>query len=276
VFILIFLDLKPVSDPYATISDHSIAEEIFEASSFYLYSLPKVSPIYMEPRLRSKSILCLATSGAEFSLGSSIVNLVFDIRGLAGIDEALGTQASGPSHQGKLVQVFKHLLHTDVSDRTNSPLDGLSRAKSSKAAGLVLGIDFINQDILRLEHTEQLGPAVKLETYSIPPLSLQDVDTLTEDLIYSALHSAKAFLLTGHDTTSNKLTYIPAIMNQQGRLHQPAETARTTGAWKGLTVRTPAGDEYCLDNPSRYIHQGLIHRYGAVYRETARDSPPET
>ncbi|KAI1468961.1 cytochrome P450 [Daldinia caldariorum] len=72
-----------------------------------------------------------------------------------------------------------------------------------------------------------------------------------------------------------RMKYIAAVIKETLRLHPPAATARTTAHGTGFTVRTPDGQEYCLDGTIIYNCETLIHRDPDVYGDTANSFVPE-
>lgn len=71
------------------------------------------------------------------------------------------------------------------------------------------------------------------------------------------------------------MKYISAVIKETLRLHPPAGTARFGPPGDGFKVRTPEGDEYCLDGLTVYICQPLVHRDKSVFGETAGEFRPE-
>lgn len=73
----------------------------------------------------------------------------------------------------------------------------------------------------------------------------------------------------------HRMTYITAVIKETLRLHPPAATARYTPDGTGFTVRTPAGEDYCLDGMIIYNCEGLIQRDSSVYGDSANHFVPE-
>ncbi|KAI0844617.1 cytochrome P450 [Daldinia vernicosa] len=71
------------------------------------------------------------------------------------------------------------------------------------------------------------------------------------------------------------MKYIAAVIKETLRLHPPAATARTSAPGTGLTVRTPDGQEHCLDGVIIYNCESLIHRDPDVYGDSANTFVPE-
>ncbi|KAJ2990196.1 hypothetical protein NUW58_g3073 [Xylaria curta] len=72
-----------------------------------------------------------------------------------------------------------------------------------------------------------------------------------------------------------KMTYISAVIKETLRLHPPAATARLTEHGTGFSVRTPEGQEYCLDGVTIYNCEAIIHRDPSVYGDSANSFVPE-
>ncbi|KAI8954549.1 cytochrome P450 [Xylaria longipes] len=72
-----------------------------------------------------------------------------------------------------------------------------------------------------------------------------------------------------------KMTYISAVIKETLRLHPPAATARLSEHGTGFSVRTPEGQEYCLDGIIIYNCETIIHRDASVYGYSANQFVPE-
>ncbi|KAK3377436.1 cytochrome P450 [Podospora didyma] len=72
-----------------------------------------------------------------------------------------------------------------------------------------------------------------------------------------------------------RMSYISAVIKETLRLHPPAASARYSAPGTGFVVRTPQGDDVCLDGIVLYNCHKVIQRDRAVYGETANDFMPE-
>lgn len=72
-----------------------------------------------------------------------------------------------------------------------------------------------------------------------------------------------------------RMTYASAVIKEALRLYPPASAMRGVPKGSNFWVRTPRGEEFCLDGLSVYINHYAIQRDPAVYGETADDFVPE-
>ncbi|KAK3360452.1 cytochrome P450 [Lasiosphaeria hispida] len=82
-------------------------------------------------------------------------------------------------------------------------------------------------------------------------------------------------LAPGGDDLVNRMSYISAVIKETLRLHPPAGTARYPLHGTGFTMRTPAGEDVCVDGLVIYNCASIIQRDRTVYGETAEDFMPE-
>lgn len=78
----------------------------------------------------------------------------------------------------------------------------------------------------------------------------------------------------GHELI-NRMPYTTAVIKETLRLRPPAGTARMAPPGSGLMVRTPEGQDLCLDGLVIYVCATIIQRDKNVYGETADDFVPE-
>ncbi|KAK3373106.1 cytochrome P450 [Lasiosphaeria ovina] len=71
------------------------------------------------------------------------------------------------------------------------------------------------------------------------------------------------------------MTYTSAVIKEALRLHPPAGTARRAPPGSGFMVRTPQGEDLCLDGLVVYNCANIIQRDPAVFGDTADDFVPE-
>lgn len=72
-----------------------------------------------------------------------------------------------------------------------------------------------------------------------------------------------------------RMAYISAVIKEILRLHPPAATARYVKPGTGFTVRTPDGNDYCLDDMIIYNCESLIQRDPNVYGKSHNYFNPE-
>lgn len=72
-----------------------------------------------------------------------------------------------------------------------------------------------------------------------------------------------------------RMPYASAVIKEALRLHAPAGTARYSKTGSGFTVRTPSGEEHCLDGVIIYNCEAIINRDPAVYGDSANTFLPE-
>ncbi|KAI2780490.1 cytochrome P450 [Daldinia loculata] len=113
---------------------------------------------------------------------------------------------------------------------------------------------------------------------SLTPHALKAVRTELNDILgpETGVAEVRAKLLS-HDGPDSlrRMKYIAAVIKETLRLHPPAATARTSSPGTGLTVRTPDGQEHCLDGMIIYNCESLIHRDPDVYGDSANTFVPE-
>ncbi|KAI1432946.1 cytochrome P450 [Xylaria sp. CBS 124048] len=83
------------------------------------------------------------------------------------------------------------------------------------------------------------------------------------------------FLSSDGPELVQKMAYVSAVIKETLRLHPPAATARMTEHGTGFTVRTPEGQDCCLDGVIIYNCETIIHRDPAVYGDSANRFLPE-
>jgi cytochrome P450 len=83
----------------------------------------------------------------------------------------------------------------------------------------------------------------------------------------------RGVFLARPDETLKALIYTSACIKEALRLWPPAATARMSH--NGFTLRTPSGEDVCVDECVIYLCQHIIQRDRKVYGETADEFVPE-
>lgn len=82
-------------------------------------------------------------------------------------------------------------------------------------------------------------------------------------------------LSPGGPDTVHRMLYISAVIKETLRLQPPSATARYVEHGTGFTVRTPEGEDYCLDGTIIYNCESIIQRDPAVYGDSTDCFMPE-
>lgn len=72
-----------------------------------------------------------------------------------------------------------------------------------------------------------------------------------------------------------RMSYISAVIKETLRLHTPASTARYSTPGSGLFVKTPGGEDLCLDGLIIYNCNSIVHRDAEVFGTKADHFLPE-
>ncbi|KAK8054510.1 hypothetical protein PG994_009577 [Apiospora phragmitis] len=255
-------------------------------------------------------------NGKVFSLDEITTNLTFDIIGVVSINEDMHAQEV--DRQGELVRMFKQLIKTFADDKLQfpwwmAPLSHLRRRQMGERISQRL------REIVRRDFAEMKA---KVRNHKQPDrlrtavaLGLQNVETLTSDVLEETCDQLKTFFFAGHDSTSAVLTwamyelshtphalksvrdeldtlfgkdgardpavlihrmrYISAVLKEAMRLHPPAGSMRYAPPGSGFVLSTPDGGAYNVDGCWLYLNHDMIQRDRAVFGDSADDFVPE-
>ncbi|KAI1656443.1 cytochrome P450 [Daldinia decipiens] len=235
-------------------------------------------------------------TGDDFSLVPFGVNLTFDIIGAVVMGEDLHAQHTNPDSQSELIRTYRELLSAYADDKADLPWWLIPRT-ILKRRRLGKRIDTIVKAIIQRNHTVKRDNA-----RSILSLALQDTEVLTPQLINEACDQIKTFPFAGHDTTSTAIAWIlyelsltphalkavrtelddilgpeTGVAEIRAKLlsHDGPDSLRRMKYIAAGTVRTPDGQDHCLDGMIIYNCESLIHRDPDVYGDSANTFVPE-
>ncbi|KAK8112203.1 cytochrome P450 monooxygenase [Apiospora kogelbergensis] len=166
-------------------------------------------PVILEKMdLYIENIDAFVRSGETFSLDEITTNLTFDVIGAVSVNESMDAQYV--ERQGDLVCTFKQLMKTFVDDKLQfpwwvAPLAHLRRRRLGQLISRQLR-DIVHRSFTDMKSRERDNKEpVRLRT--IVALSLQDIDSLTPEVMEETCDQLKTFLFAGHDTTSAVLDW---------------------------------------------------------------------
>ncbi|KAI1447778.1 cytochrome P450 [Annulohypoxylon stygium] len=303
---IMLVDNWPIVPPMVVVASHDVAEQISKSSDKFQYSAPKSSsvdrinekwksvrkrfnpgfapqhlmtllPVIIEKAMPYLQILDeFARVGNVFQFDQPTTNLTFDIIGAVAMDEDMDAQYLDPAHQGELIRIFKELIQTYADDKLQLPWWLMPRAHLRRRR---LG-NLISQRLRGIvsRNFEAMKAGVRQgQTYrksrSILALSLQDIESLTPEIMEETCDQLKTFLFAGHDTTSTTIIWsvyelfrtphaLKAVRDELDTLFGPG-AARDPGIVRDKLL-SPEGSE-------------IIHRktyISAVIREILRLHPP--
>ncbi|PHH89633.1 hypothetical protein CDD83_5617 [Cordyceps sp. RAO-2017] len=195
-----------------------------------------------------------ARSEYDFKLANLLMNLTFDIIGAVVIDENPEAQHLDSSRQGELIKLYGELLPTHWDDKVDAPwwlIHGVTRKLRQLGNRL---------DVLAKEIIAASTPSSKREQRATAGPETCD--------------QTKTFLLAGHDNTSTALAWVfyelprtpRALKTVRDELDSlfglgtsPEAVVAQLLSPNGLDlVRTPSGEEHCLDGVIIYNCEALI------------------
>ncbi|KAI0483336.1 cytochrome P450 [Xylariaceae sp. FL0804] len=146
----------------------------------------------------------LCKAGDNFSLMTLTTRLTFDIIGKVVMETDLDCQGEDQVKDGGLVDLFETLLDAYHGERLNLPW-WLTPGKVRRRAALSDRITAQLQAIVSRKHAEIHGNNSANSANaarSVLSLGLQDIETMTPDILNETCDQLRTFLFAGHDTTS--------------------------------------------------------------------------
>lgn len=150
----------------------------------------------------------LSKTEDTFSLMSLTTRLTFDVIGKVVMETDLDAQYYDQGKIGELVDLFETLLDAYNGERFNLPW-WLTIRKVRRRAALSNRITSLLQAIVRHKHADlhETGKNT-VNARSVLSLGLQDIATLTPDIVDETCDQLRTFLFAGHDTTSILLSWV--------------------------------------------------------------------
>ncbi|KAI1388507.1 cytochrome P450 [Hypoxylon trugodes] len=228
------------------------------------------SMLYLEAIDRS------VATGEAFALEQATTNLTFDIIGAVAMNEDMGAQHPDPTQQGQLVRMYKELIRTYADDKLSLPWWLIPRVHLKRRK---LG-NRISEELRAIvrrnfgEMNAKSNPGKsRNRSRTVLALSLQDINTLTPEILEETCDQLKTFLFAGHDTTSSAILWsvyelsrtphaLKAVRDELDQLFGPG--AAHDPAIVREKLLAPGGDE-------------IVHRMtyiSAVLKEVLRLYPP--
>ncbi|ROW04907.1 hypothetical protein VPNG_07040 [Cytospora leucostoma] len=205
-----------------------------------------------------------ARTGEEFSLQSLATNLTFDVIGRLALDIDLGAQTSSP---GEFMRVFHSLIETYTGEQIDLPRWCTPRLEW-KRKRLAEQVRTLLSAIVRDAYAERNE---RTKPRSILSMSLQDVGTLTPEVINVTCDQLSSFLFAGHDTTSSTISWM---------LYELSRTPHALRAVRAELDDLLGPDTSPAAVTARLLAPGgeeIVHRMSytsAVIKETLRLWPP--
>ncbi|OOG01126.1 hypothetical protein ASPCADRAFT_38480 [Aspergillus carbonarius ITEM 5010] len=141
-----------------------------------------------------------AHSGEEFSLNDRCVSLVFDIIGAVIMDKDFHAQRD-VRKQDELVRLYRELTAT-YRNGSSVQYDSLNPRVIRQRRALTRRIDALVINHIKTKFAELKAQSNEKPSRSILSLSLQDINTLNDQVLQETCHQLKSFLFAGHDTSS--------------------------------------------------------------------------
>ncbi|KAK4206888.1 cytochrome P450 [Rhypophila decipiens] len=160
-------------------------------------------------------LVSLARNDEAFSLVHLTTRLTFDIIGKVVLESDFGAQhednhnANKATEGAQLIRLFGKMLDEYKGETHNLPW-WLTPLKVKRRSALAKRITSVLQSIVRRKHAEILDSQAGSSgnPRSVLSLSLQDIPTLTPDILDSTCDQLRTFLFAGHDTTAILLSWV--------------------------------------------------------------------
>ncbi|KAK8131103.1 hypothetical protein PG984_007541 [Apiospora sp. TS-2023a] len=150
-----------------------------------------------------------------FSLDEITTNLTFDVIGVVTMGEDMKAQHMDPTLQGEMIRNFKAVIKT-FADSKLQPPGWMTPFVHSKRRALGRRNTQLLEEIVRRNFESRKTASGQLsqdkqtahdESRSVLALSLQEVETLTPEIMEETCDQLKTFLFAGHDTTSTTIIW---------------------------------------------------------------------
>ncbi|KAK8016622.1 cytochrome P450 [Apiospora rasikravindrae] len=305
---LMYVDLRPISQPMAVVGDHNIADQLTRATPIFPTSPPKSSRSLNRLQYIMGPSSIFSTHGDEwkrlrkrFSPGFSPQYLLGFVpetleKGLLFTERLEALSKTGDSFS--LMKLTTQLTFDVIGKVTMGADLGAQHDNQEKADDLVQSfeilVDAYNGDRLNLPWWLNLGKTRKRAALS------SCITNLLQNIVshkHAELHDREGKKGKGTKSSRNVLsmalqdveTLTPrpcggasqiaradgSVATDALRRCSPGGTARAIPPGSGFTVRMPDGQQQCLDGLLVYNCQSLIHTDPNTFGRTAGDFVPE-
>ncbi|KAK7992351.1 hypothetical protein PG988_001145 [Apiospora saccharicola] len=233
-----------------------------------------------------------------FSLDEITTNLTFDVIGVVTMGEDMEAQHMDPTRQGEMIRNFKAVIKSMYmpnldcvipyparSMLTHEPPGWMTPFVHSKRRALGRRNTQLLEEIVRRSFESRKTAPGQLsedkqtthdESRSVLALSLQEVETLTPEIMEETCDQLKTFLFAGHDTTSTTIIWaIYELTRTPHALHRVCEELDSLFGPGDSGARDPDVVRRKLLEPG--TGEDIVRRMtyiGAVMKEVLRLYPP--
>ncbi|KAK8053332.1 cytochrome P450 [Apiospora saccharicola] len=218
-----------------------------------------------------------------FSLDEITTNLTFDVIGVVTMGEDMEAQHMDPTRQGEMIRNFKAVIKT-FADSKLQPPGWMTPFVHSKRRALGRRNTQLLEEIVRRSFESRKTAPGQLsedkqtthdESRSVLALSLQEVETLTPEIMEETCDQLKTFLFAGHDTTSTTIIWaIYELTRTPHALHRVCEELDSLFGPGDSGARDPDVVRRKLLEPG--TGEDIVRRMtyiGAVMKEVLRLTP---